>query len=149
MSRPAKHTIKQLRWIALGGVLTYYTEVVHHLRALIDSRDGLEASWPWSRIGGWASAALGGMTVVLFLYLLLLPKLLGRGVEYSPTQYRNNDRMKVVIPVLTATIFFGWSTLVTSLYLFSPLGFILSVLASSGLYILSFGVIGVLPFVSS
>lgn len=40
-----------------------------------------------------------------------------------------NAESLIATQVLTATIFFGWSTLVASLYLFSPLGLLLSVLA--------------------
>jgi hypothetical protein len=49
MSGRQKQMMKQLRWIALGGVLTYYTDVIQHLRVLVESGEGLVESWPWSR----------------------------------------------------------------------------------------------------
>ena len=35
MSRPLKHTSKQLRWIILGGAATWWTEAVQHIKGLL------------------------------------------------------------------------------------------------------------------
>lgn len=35
MSRPLKHTSKQLRWIVLGGVATWWTGAVQHMKELL------------------------------------------------------------------------------------------------------------------
>ncbi|CAG7852837.1 SubName: Full=Uncharacterized protein {ECO:0000313/EMBL:CCA71440.1} [Serendipita indica DSM 11827] len=147
MSRPLKHNSKQLRWIALGGALSYYTDVVALLRNLVrppSSGDTLEdgEGWTWSRMSAVASVGLGSLTILLFLYLLLLPKLSGRRLEYS--QWRNSEQLRIVIPILTVTIFSGWTFLVFALYA-SSLGFLLSFLGASGLYILSFGLLGLIP----
>ncbi|KAG8785837.1 hypothetical protein FRC16_001872 [Serendipita sp. 398] len=150
MNRPLRHTTKQLRWIVLGGALTWYTDVVRHLRELLQSPSSPAApetlkTWQWNRLSGLASVGLGAMTVVLFLYLLLLPRFSGRRLNYA--QWRQSEELRVVIPILTVTIFVGWSTLLFTLYASSLQGFLMSLLGASGLYTLSFGLLGLIPSV--
>jgi hypothetical protein len=35
MSRPLKHTSKQLRWIVLGGAATWWTGALQHIKGLL------------------------------------------------------------------------------------------------------------------
>jgi len=35
MSRPLQHTSKQLRWIGLGGVATWWTGAIQHIKGLL------------------------------------------------------------------------------------------------------------------
>ncbi|KAG8841479.1 hypothetical protein FRB91_004975 [Serendipita sp. 411] len=167
MNRPLRHTTKQLRWIVLGGALTWYTDVVRHLRELLQSPSSPAApetlkTWQWNRLSGLASVGLGAMTVVLFLYLLLLPRFSGRRLNVrlcsrlesrivdliqKYAQWRQSEELRVVIPILTVTIFVGWSTLLFTLYASSLQGFLMSLLGASGLYTLSFGLLGLIPSV--
>lgn len=38
MSRPLKHTTRQLRWVVLGGLATWYLDVPAHVRELLSRR---------------------------------------------------------------------------------------------------------------
>ncbi|KAK4687751.1 hypothetical protein P7C73_g2361, partial [Tremellales sp. Uapishka_1] len=74
----------------------------------------------YSGDGGWIRkfmlAAIGfhGLTVIIFLYLVVfLPWLRGYIPNYP--KWQQSARLRVLVPVLTATIFLGWSSLVVSL----------------------------------
>ncbi|PVF95670.1 hypothetical protein CPB86DRAFT_827746 [Serendipita vermifera] len=134
MSRSLRNTTKQYRWLVLGGGLTWYTHVLDHLPKLLerpqDTRVGHpqeKSTWPWSRISGWTSVSLGILTILVFLYLLVLPRFTGRRPQYS--QWQSNQHLRVMIPLLTGTIFFGWTSLVLTLFWYSEFNLFVSFLA--------------------
>jgi len=136
MSRPLKHTSKQLRWIVLGGAATWWTGAPQHIK-------GLLLLPGYVSLVAWVGLSLGVATISLFLYLMISPWMRGRRLDFG--RWSESNELKSVIPILTATIVCGWTLLVSSLTYWTSLGLIKSFIGASGLYILSFGLLGLIP----
>jgi len=95
------------------------------------------------RISARTSLACGLLTVCLFLYLLLIPWIKGSKPNYL--QWQRSSDLSVVIPVLTTLMVLGWPLLSFTLSRWTDLGVLKGVIASSGLYALMFGLLGLVP----
>ncbi|KAJ1579309.1 hypothetical protein NDA11_003131 [Ustilago hordei] len=103
---------KQLKYLSIGFVLTCYFQVLPHLS------DALSLG-VWSTLS--AKLALLSIllllgTVVFFTYIILLP---ARGHNINYLDWRGDHHLGTAIPLLTACIIFGWTTLLLTL---SPIG---------------------------
>jgi len=135
----SSHVYKQLKFIVSGGIATWATDVIPHVRRLLDQQ-----TWNWQRISTTTAVGLGGFMVLLFFYvLILLPRV--RGINPDYVNWRHSPRMKVVVPLLTLTIVSGWSTLLFSLVTWTDLGVMSSLVGSVGVYLLTFGLMGIIP----
>ncbi|KAF8507669.1 hypothetical protein JB92DRAFT_2734775 [Gautieria morchelliformis] len=132
-----EHTRKQLKYVATGGMITWFTAVFSQLRELLRDAKGS------ARVFTSLSVLLGITTILLFLYLVFLPRV--RGVNPNYSSWRDSPELAVVIPILTTSIVVGWSSLVFTLSTWSSLGTIWSIVGSGGLYALCFGLIGLIP----
>ncbi|KZS88136.1 hypothetical protein SISNIDRAFT_460208 [Sistotremastrum niveocremeum HHB9708] len=135
-SRPFAHTVKQLKFVLPGSVTVWLFRPLTHIWLLLDE-DG------WTRLSAGLSLATGVLTLILFVYLMLLPWF--RGYQPNYRQWRDSGELSLVVPVLTGSIVFGYFLLVFTLSQFSELGITKSLVASTGLYILSFGLVGLFP----
>ncbi|EPQ54094.1 hypothetical protein GLOTRDRAFT_106629 [Gloeophyllum trabeum ATCC 11539] len=86
---------------------------------------------------------MGALTVCLFLYVLLVPWIRGLPPDYR--SWRQSGELSKVIPMLTASIVTGWSSLSFTLARWSGLGFMEGIIGASGVYALAFGLLGLLP----
>lgn len=102
---------KQVKYVVLGGVLTWYFQVVSHVGDSISAGAG---TWE-GRIGGVALALVAG-TVGLFGYVITLPT---RGHHAVYGEWTKDAVLSWAIPALTACIVLGWTALLLTL---SPLG---------------------------
>jgi len=132
----SSHTLKQLKFVLPGGVVTYVLGTLARFWRLVESNG-------WARMSAWTSLTCGLATIGLFLYLLLVPWI--RGVQPNYSQWRQSGELTVVVPTLTALMVFGWPLLSFTLSYFTDLGFLKGVTASSGLYALVFGLLGLVP----
>ncbi|KAJ1022837.1 hypothetical protein NDA18_005170 [Ustilago nuda] len=103
---------KQLKYLSIGFVLTCYFQVFAHLS------DALSLG-VWSTLS--AKLALLSIllllgTVLFFTYIILLP---ARGHNINYLDWRGDRHLGTAIPLLTACIIFGWTTLLLTL---SPIG---------------------------
>ncbi|EKM58384.1 uncharacterized protein PHACADRAFT_252661 [Phanerochaete carnosa HHB-10118-sp] len=87
--------------------------------------------------------ALGFLTVVLFMYILFIPLIRGEKPDFR--HWRQSGVLSTVIPILTAAIVLGWSLLTFTLGRWSSLGYIKGTIGASGLYMLAFGLMGLIP----
>ncbi|KAG8927365.1 hypothetical protein FRC02_008248 [Tulasnella sp. 418] len=129
--------LKQLKYIVSGGFITYLTNVHGEILTLL-------------RQGGWPSyttqfsVGLCSATVTIFLYLMVyLPRVKGIHPDYQ--NWRTSPDLSVLVPALTSTIVFGWSSLAVSLSLWSNLDIVRSLIGSIGCYLLMFGLVGLIP----
>ncbi|THH09155.1 hypothetical protein EW145_g2221 [Phellinidium pouzarii] len=67
----SRHTLKQLKFVLPGGFVTYVLGTLARFWQLVEEESG------WARLYARMSLACGLMTVVLFLYILLVPWLRG------------------------------------------------------------------------
>jgi len=130
-------TVKQLQYIFAGGAVTYYLGIPSQLAVI-------------SQLSGWASVfsqiafTSGGLTLVLFLYLVLvLPRL--KGVKPNYADWRHSSELASIIPLLTGSIFIGWTTLLIVLARWSDLGAFKSIIGAMGVYATAFGLLGLIP----
>ncbi|KAI0925744.1 hypothetical protein AcW1_008096 [Taiwanofungus camphoratus] len=96
-----------------------------------------------SRLAALASLGLAIITVALFIYILSVPLIQGRQPDYR--HWRESGVLSSVIPMLTTSIVAGWSLLSYTLGRWSSFGYLEGVLAATGVYGLSFGLLGLLP----
>ncbi|KAI0368025.1 hypothetical protein BV20DRAFT_949026 [Pilatotrama ljubarskyi] len=136
----SRHTLKQLKFVLPGGLLTYYFDSHNVLLGLLKGTSGAN---DWSRSAARLSVLSAAVTVSLFLYVLVLPLLQGEQPNYR--HWRQSGVLSTVIPVMTASIVAGWSLLAFTLGCWSSLGYIEGTLAASGLYALAFGLLGLIP----
>ncbi|KAI5122302.1 hypothetical protein M0805_002378 [Coniferiporia weirii] len=136
-ARLSRHTLKQLKFVLPGGLVTYLLGTVARFWQLVEKGSG------WARLYARTSLVCGLLTVVLFLYILLVPWLRGAKPNYS--QWRQSGELSFVVPVLTALMVFGWPLLSYTLSHWTDLGFLRGIMASSGLYALIFGLLGLVP----
>ncbi|KAI0833652.1 hypothetical protein BC628DRAFT_1308373 [Trametes gibbosa] len=138
--RFSRHTLKQLKFVLPGGLLTYYFDS-HNVFLRIWGGDWRTYGW-----GGFAarlSILSAAVTISLFLYVLALPLIQGEQPNYR--HWRQSGVLSRVIPIMTASIVAGWSLLAYTLGHWSTLGYIGGILAASGLYALAFGLLGLIP----
>jgi len=132
------HNVKQLKFVLPGLLTTYLFRPLTHLWFLLDGREG-----GWPRLAAKASLGTGALTILLFGYLLGLPLVRGKSPNYR--QWRDSGELSVVIPLLTTSILLGYFLLIGTLSFWTELGPLMSFVAGTGLYILSFGLIGLVP----
>ncbi|KAH9945223.1 uncharacterized protein BXZ73DRAFT_96214 [Epithele typhae] len=136
----SRHTLKQLKFVLPGGLLTYYFDSPHILLHMLEAEGG---STGWARFSARMSLFSAAVTVSLFLYVLVLPLLQGEQPNYR--HWRQSGVLSTVIPIMTTSIVAGWSLLVYTLGKWSSLGYLEGVIAASGLYALAFGLLGLIP----
>jgi len=139
------NAIKQLKFVALGGLSTYYLDTYSELVGLVFPGwvEGATAQSRTARITAPIALALLIMTVTLFLYLVLLPRVKGIHPEFG--RWRDTQQLRTIVPILTFCILSGWTLLVYSLAKGTNLGLPKSVVGAIGLYTLAFGLIGLIP----
>jgi len=140
------NAIKQLKFVALGGASTYYLDTYSELVGLVFPEWVESAGAAQSRtakITAPIALVLLVMTVTLFLYLVLLPRVKGIHPEYG--RWRDTQQLRTIVPILTFCILSGWTLLVYSLAKGTNLGLPKSVVGAIGLYTLAFGLIGLIP----
>ncbi|EJD06585.1 uncharacterized protein FOMMEDRAFT_17095 [Fomitiporia mediterranea MF3/22] len=133
----SRHTLKQLKFVLPGGAVTYLLGTLARFWQLVEEETG------WARVYARTTLVCGLLTVGLFLYILLVPWLKGAQPNYS--QWRQSGELSFVVPTLTALMALGWPLLSYTLSHWTDLGFLKGVVASSGLYALVFGLLGLVP----
>ncbi|KAI0749600.1 hypothetical protein C8Q80DRAFT_1162851 [Daedaleopsis nitida] len=136
----SRHTLKQLKFVLPGGLVTYYLDSHNVLLSILKGDDGVQG---WGRFAARVSLLSAAVTISLFLYVLVLPLIKGEHPNYR--HWRQSGVLSTVIPIMTASIVAGWSLLGYTLGRWSDLGYIEGVIAASGLYALSFGLLGLIP----
>jgi len=141
----SRHTIRQLECVFPGALATYYYGTISEfLQILSGNPHGNPVQGGWlARKSAFLSLALALLTVSLFVYILLLPIIKGEHPNYR--SWRESGPLSKVIPILTASIVFGWSLSVFTLGHWTTLGYVGGVIATTGLYALGFGILGLLP----
>ncbi|KAI0648964.1 hypothetical protein C8Q79DRAFT_1007555 [Trametes meyenii] len=136
----SRHTLKQLKFVLPGGLLTYYFDSHNAFIHLLRGQDGVK---DWSRFAARLSVLAAAVTVSLFLYVLVLPLIQGAQPNYR--HWRQSGVLSTVIPIMTASIVAGWSLLAYTLGHWSSMGYVEGVIAASGLYAFAFGLLGLIP----
>ncbi|EPS94485.1 hypothetical protein FOMPIDRAFT_1038833 [Fomitopsis schrenkii] len=136
----SRHTLKQLKFILPGGLITYYLGSHAALWRIVNSEEQITG---WSRLAAYGSLGSAVLTVSLFMYILSIPLIQGQQPNYR--RWRESGVLSSVIPLLTASIVVGWSLLSYTLGRWSIFGVLEGVIASSGLYALTFGLLGLIP----
>ncbi|KAF8486161.1 hypothetical protein DFH94DRAFT_171598 [Russula ochroleuca] len=134
---PSGHLSRQLRFVLPGAATTYWL----HTPSVL-ARIWADAA-PLARPLVGLSAFSGLLTVALFLYILLIPVI--KGIPPNYRSWRQSGELSSVIPVLTVSTISGWAALCGVLGRYSGMGYVLGVIAGSGLYALAFGIMGLLP----
>ncbi|KAH9972792.1 hypothetical protein BGW80DRAFT_1312583 [Lactifluus volemus] len=134
---PSGHLTRQLRFVIPGAAITYWLHTPS-----IFARIWADAA-PLARLLVGVSTLSGLLTVSLFLYILLIPMI--KGIPPNYRSWRESGELSSVIPILTGSIITGWASLCGVLGRYSSLGYILGIIAGSGLYALAFGIMGLLP----
>ncbi|VDB88423.1 unnamed protein product [Peniophora sp. CBMAI 1063] len=129
------HLVRQLRFVVPGGAATYVLGTLEKMRDVWESG----AARPLFA----TSLAAGFTTVLLFLYILLIPVI--KGIPPNYRSWRESGELSSVIPGLTASIIVGWTSLAYVLGRYSSLGYLKGTISSLGLYALGFGMLGLLP----
>ncbi|KAG9315328.1 hypothetical protein JVU11DRAFT_4470 [Chiua virens] len=137
----SRHTLRQLKFIIPGAVITFLLNTHRVLFGLLYTHNA--GPDDWSRTVALLASCLGGIVVLLFLYVLLVHWI--RGVEPDYRSWRKSGVLSRVIPTLTAAILAGWSLLSITLGRWSSLGYLKGTIGASGLYALVFGLMGLLP----
>ncbi|KAM5538571.1 hypothetical protein V8D89_001413 [Ganoderma adspersum] len=136
----SRHTLKQLKFVLPGGLLTYYFDSYNLLLRLLNGEGGDQG---WSRFSARLSLLAAVVTVFSFLYVLVLPLVRREQPDYR--HWRVSGVLTPVVPVMTASLVAGWSLLVYTLGRWSSLGYLEGVIAATGLYALAFGLLGLIP----
>ncbi|KAI6165618.1 hypothetical protein EDD17DRAFT_1472457 [Pisolithus thermaeus] len=143
----SRNTFRQLKFIIPGAVVTYVFDTHHVVLGLLAHSEPSNLARGvhllYLILFALLSLALGSCVVGLFLYVLFVPWI--QGVELNYRSWRESPILSSVIPVLTASILAGWSLLSITLGKWSRLGYIEGTIGASGLYALTFGLIGLLP----
>ncbi|TRM64224.1 hypothetical protein BD626DRAFT_491145 [Schizophyllum amplum] len=134
----SQHTLRQLRFILPGGAAAYYLDLAQELQRVL-----LQGAAGWGRTTALAGVGLGLLTVVMFLYVLIAPWMTGSEMDYA--SWQQDGTLSTVIPMLTVSIAFGWSTLAATFCLWSDLGYTKGVIGATAAYMLIFGLLGLLP----
>ncbi|GJE88755.1 hypothetical protein PsYK624_048380 [Phanerochaete sordida] len=136
----SRHTFRQLKFIVPGGLITFYLRTHHAFWSLVNG-DSPSGGWAWTTAA--LTLALALVTVVLFMYILLTPLIKGEKPDFR--HWRQSGVLSTVIPILTTAIITGWSLLTYTLGRWSSLGYIKGAIGASGLYMLAFGLMGLIP----
>jgi len=136
----SRHTLKQLKFILPGGLITYYLGSHATFWRIVNGDADVEG---WGRLAALASLGSAMLTISLFMYILSIPLIQGQQPNYR--RWRESGVLSSVIPLLTASIVVGWSLLSYTLGRWSKFGVVEGVIASSGLYALTFGLLGLIP----
>ncbi|EMD34077.1 hypothetical protein CERSUDRAFT_117590 [Gelatoporia subvermispora B] len=136
----SRHTLRQLKFVLPGGLITFWLGSHHQLWSIIKGEAQVDH---WARLAALASLGSAIVTVALFSYILLVPLIQGQQPNYR--RWREHGVLSSVIPTLTASIVLGWTALSYTLGRWSPLGYLEGVVAASGLYALAFGLLGLIP----
>jgi len=139
MASMSQHTLKQLKFVLPGGLVTYLLRSVPRLWDLLENDRGSH----WARLSAQMSLVCGLLTISLFLYVLLLPWI--KGVHPDFSRWRQSGELSVVIPILTGLMTLGWPLLSFTLSYWTDLGALKGTVASSALYALAFGLLGLIP----
>ncbi|OSX57747.1 hypothetical protein POSPLADRAFT_1041611 [Postia placenta MAD-698-R-SB12] len=140
MSSLSHHTLRQLKFILPGGLTTYYLNSHAIFWRVVRGDTGTDG---WGRFVALAALGSALLTVTLFIYILSIPLLEGEQPNYR--RWRESGTLSSVIPILTASIVVGWWLLTFTLSRWSGLGLIEGVVGASGLYALTFGLLGLVP----
>ncbi|KAG6331768.1 hypothetical protein ID866_7321 [Astraeus odoratus] len=135
----SQHTFRQLKFIVPGAFVTYLFDTHRIFLGLLNASERSD----WARTSAFLSLGLGSVVVGLFLYVLLVPWI--QGIEPDYRSWRQSRILSSVIPALTTAILAGWSLLSITLGKWSELGYLEGTIGASGLYALTFGLIGLLP----
>ncbi|OCF36408.1 hypothetical protein I317_01982 [Kwoniella heveanensis CBS 569] len=163
--------IKHGKYVVLGLGGCWWTDLPNAIARVLDTTAGKGGESDWVRKVMLLGLGLHGTTVFIFLYLVLfLPWLRGYIPNYR--EWQQSPRLSLIVPVLTATILLGWTSLVVSLSqagkrtMFESavdavkavgngsleqmqggkgLGVFKSMVAATALYTLTIGVLGLIP----
>ncbi|KAK0500481.1 hypothetical protein EDD18DRAFT_830282 [Armillaria luteobubalina] len=152
----SQHQIRQLRLVIPGGLITYFFGTWKEIWEIQQQ----EHTWGRrekflrgnysdilimmiSRTAALSSLFLGLTTIGLFFYVMLTPW--RKGEEPDFRLWRKSGLLSTVIPLLTSSIVGGWLLLVVTLGHWSGLGYLKAIVAASGLYMFTFGVLGLIP----
>ncbi|KAF8972129.1 hypothetical protein BDZ97DRAFT_1650461 [Flammula alnicola] len=133
-----EHTLRQLKLVLPGVAITYYLGTLQDFWNILQGSGG-----SWAQLAGLGASGLGFTTVILFLYMLLMPWVTGEEPNYRT--WRESGTLSTVIPVLTGSIVFGWLLAVSTLGQWSPLGYVKGTIGVSAFYALTFGLLGLIP----
>ncbi|KAI0077901.1 hypothetical protein K474DRAFT_1642471 [Panus rudis PR-1116 ss-1] len=134
----SRHTLRQLKFILPGGLITFWLDTYHEFVRVLLGEQG-----SFARTFALLSVAAATLTFSLFMYILLFPLIKGEHPNYR--QWRQHGVLSSVIPLLTTSILTGWSLMVYILGRWSSLGWVEGIIGASGLYALSFGLLGLIP----
>ncbi|GMK55119.1 hypothetical protein CspeluHIS016_0201750 [Cutaneotrichosporon spelunceum] len=103
-----RRLIKHGKYIAAGAAGIWWLDLVTAVENLLESPDS------WARRILVAAGSLHALTLSIFLYLVVfLPWLRGYIPNYP--KWQQSRRLRVLFPVLTASILLGWSCFVFAL----------------------------------
>ncbi|KAG7451153.1 uncharacterized protein BT62DRAFT_883848 [Guyanagaster necrorhizus] len=142
----SQHQIRQLRLVIPGGLITYFigtADLGQAREPLCGEYCSNANSKSLCRTAALSSLFLGVTTIVLFFYVMLTPW--RKGEEPNFRLWRKSGLLSTVIPLLTFSIVGGWLLLVVTLGHWSGLGYPKAIVAASGLYMLTFGILGLIP----
>ncbi|KAJ7284975.1 hypothetical protein C8J57DRAFT_1170171 [Mycena rebaudengoi] len=141
MAPPRWHVLRQLQLVVPGGGITYWLGTVEQLRVVLDGGGVLDGSWgPTAALG---SLALGVLTILLFVYILITPLIQGSTPDFR--SWKESGLLSSVIPIMTFSIVAGWLGMVMTLGQWSSLGYPKAVVGTSAIYALTFGLLGLIP----
>ncbi|PIL29805.1 hypothetical protein GSI_08011 [Ganoderma sinense ZZ0214-1] len=90
----SRHTLKQLKFVLPGGLLTYYFDSYNVLIRLLNGEGGDQG---WSRFSARLSLLAAVVTVFSFLYVLILPLVRREQPDYR--HWRVSGVLTPVVPV--------------------------------------------------
>ncbi|WVR05337.1 hypothetical protein IAU60_002351 [Kwoniella sp. DSM 27419] len=100
--------IKHGKYVLLGSAACWWSGLPMGVMRVLEMEGG------WIRKMMVAGLSLHGVTVFIFLYLVLfLPWLRGYIPNYP--KWQQSARLRFIVPLLTLTILLGWTSLVVSL----------------------------------
>ncbi|GLB40449.1 hypothetical protein LshimejAT787_0803200 [Lyophyllum shimeji] len=132
-----QHTLRQLKLAVPGGAITYYLGTCHEFWRIT------QVAGSWGQSAAYGALGLGLTTIALFFYVLLTPWI--KGVEPNYRSWRESGVLSSVIPLLTTTIVVGSLLLAVTLGQWSNLGYLKGVVAAAAIYVLAFGLLGLVP----
>ncbi|WWC89793.1 uncharacterized protein L201_004719 [Kwoniella dendrophila CBS 6074] len=99
---------KHGKYVVLGTLGCWYADLINAIPNVLDQESG------WIRKVMIAGLSAHCATIVIFLYLVLfVPWFRGYIPDYP--KWQTSARLQVIVPLLTATILLGWTSIVISL----------------------------------
>ncbi|KAK7033107.1 hypothetical protein R3P38DRAFT_2920728 [Favolaschia claudopus] len=135
--RWSSHVLRQLQLVVPGGAITWWLDTISHLAATSENVKG------WGQLATGSTALFGFLTVTLFLYILVTPWI--HGVVLDFRSWRESGILSSVIPILTFSIVSGWLSMTITLGQWTSMGYPKAIVGTSGLYALTFGLLGLIP----